>query len=57
MELVTDLEKSSVLDLLEDEPVEPPPQPQEPVTPSLSSHVVLHVEDNETNFRLVERIL
>jgi len=54
MELVTGLESAEALSLLEDEPVAPvEPAPAEVRT----SHVVLHVEDNETNFRLVERIL
>jgi CheY-like chemotaxis protein len=54
MELVTRLESAQALGLLEDETVAPvaavAPAPQ-------PSHLVLHVEDNETNFRLVERIL
>lgn len=58
MDLITDLEKSQVLSLLEDEPVDPVPlEPEPPAPANSSSHVVLHVEDNETNFRLVERIL
>lgn len=53
MELVTGLESAQALGLLEDEPV----APVAAAAPLPPSHLVLHVEDNETNFRLVERIL
>ena len=55
MELVTGLESAEALSLLEDEPV----APVAAAAPAnlQASHLVLHVEDNETNFRLVERIL
>ncbi len=56
MDLVTGLEKPQALSLLENEPVDSAPsEVTAPAAPS--SRVVLHVEDNETNFRLVERIL
>ncbi len=54
MDLVTGLESAQALGLLEDEPV----APVEAAAPApRPSHLVLHVEDNETNFRLVEKIL
>jgi len=56
MDLVTRLEEAEALSLLEDEPVDPAP-PEPSMHPAAASQVVLHVEDNETNFRLVERIL
>jgi CheY-like chemotaxis protein len=56
MDLVTTLEKAQALSLLEDEPVNPI-SVEAPSPAASPSHVVLHVEDNETNFRLVARIL
>jgi CheY-like chemotaxis protein len=58
MELVTDLEKCSLIDLPENDGIESSTPPEEPAAPAIpSTQVVLHVEDNETNFKLVERIL
>ncbi len=60
MTLINGLEKVQVLDLLEDDVVQLPLAVLEESAPETEHgklQVVLHVEDNETNFRLVERIL